>query len=145
MKSLWVKVVPWRKELVTAALEAGADAILCEQGRSEEVKALGIIRTVAPDGDLKLGEDVVEVEIAGKDDERRAAELGRSHTVIVSTGDWTIIPLENLIAQGARVVAHVRSAEEALTAVQTLERGVEGVLLDTEDLFICFLNIDVSL
>jgi len=133
MKAVWVQVDPWRKDLVTAALEAGADGVLVPEGRSGEVKALGLIPTIAPDGDLRLGEDVVRVTIAGKEDEQRAVELGRQRTVIVRTGDWRVIPLENLIAAGARVVAEVASAEEALTAVQTLEQGTEGVLLVTDD------------
>jgi len=133
MKTVWVKVVPWCKEMVTAALEAGADGVLVEAGRTAEVKALGIIQTIAPDGDVRLGEEVVELQIAGKQDEQRAAELGRSRTVIVSATDWTIIPLENLIAAGARIVAVVHEASEALTALQTLEKGVEGVLLQTAD------------
>lgn len=132
-KSIWVRVVPWNKDLVTAALEAGADAVLVEQGRPADVKALGLITTIAPDGDLVLGEDVVEVEITSKEDEQWALELSRSRQVIVSTPDWTIIPLENIIAGGGRVIARVSNREEALTAVQTLEQGVAGVLLDTAD------------
>ncbi len=133
MKSVWVQVDPWRKELVTAALEAGADAVLVPEGKSGDVKALGIITTIAPDGDVRLGDEVVRIQIAGKEDERRAVELGRHRTVVVETNDWRIIPLENLVAAGARVIAQVSSAEEALTAVQTLERGAEGVLLVTDD------------
>ena len=133
MKTVWVQVDPWRQELVTAALEAGADAVLVPEGRGGEVKALGLITTIAPDGDLRLGEDVVRLTIAGKEDERRAVELGRQRTVIVRTGDWRVIPLENLIAAGARVVVEVAGAEEAVTAVQTLEQGTQGVLLVTED------------
>ena len=133
MKQVWVKVDPWKKELVTAALEAGADGVLVPEGRSEEVKQLGIIRTIAPDGDLRLGEDVVEVEVADKESERLALSLGKTKTVIVRATDWTIIPLENLIAEGATVIAEVGDAAEAQTAATTLETGVSGVLLVTDD------------
>jgi 3-dehydroquinate synthase II len=133
MKSVWIKVIPWRKDLVTAALEGGADAILIEEGRSADAKALGLIRTIAPDGDLVLGRDVVEVEIASKEDEARAAQLARAKTVIVRTTDWTVIPLENLVAQADRLVAEVTSTEEAITAARVLEKGVDGVLLVTDD------------
>ncbi|NPV49199.1 MAG: 3-dehydroquinate synthase II [Armatimonadetes bacterium] len=133
MKTVWVSVVPWDKDLVTAALEAGADGVYVEPGRTPEVKALGLITAIAPDGDIVLGRDVHEVTITGKADEQRVVELSRTAPVIVTTTDWTIIPLENLIAAGARIVARVQSAEEALTAAQTLERGVEGVLLETAD------------
>jgi 3-dehydroquinate synthase II len=133
VKAVWVKAVPWDKDLVTAALESGADAVVVPEGKSEAVRELGIIRTVAPDGDLKLGEDVVEIEIASKEDEVRAAQLGRARTVIVRAVDWTIIPLENLVAAGARIIAEVHSAEEAVTATQVLEAGTAGVLIATAD------------
>ncbi|MFQ6096795.1 MAG: 3-dehydroquinate synthase II [Armatimonadota bacterium] len=133
MKSVWVKVIPWRKDLVTAALESGADAVLVEEGRTADVKALGLIQTVAPDGDFVLGRDVVEAEIAGREDEMRAVELARAKTVIVRTLDWTVIPLENLVAQAGCLVAQVSNAEEARVAVGVLERGVDGVLLVSDD------------
>ncbi len=133
MKQVWIRADPWQKDLVTAALEAGADAVLVPEGRSEEVRSLGIIQTVAPDGDLRLGEDVVEVEIAGKEGERLASALGQARTVIVRTTDWTTIPLENLIAEGAAVIAEVADAAEALVAATTLEQGTMGVLLVTDD------------
>jgi 3-dehydroquinate synthase II len=50
--------------------------------------------------------------------------------------DWTIIPLENLIArigEETDLLAGVTSAEEAQTAFETLELGADGVLLDTDD------------
>lgn len=133
MKSVWVKAMPWSKDLVTAALESGADAVVVPEGYSDAVRELGIIQTVAPDGDLRLGKDVVEVEIASKEDELAAARLGQAATVIVRAADWTIIPLENLIAAGARIIAEVANAEEAMTAVQVLEAGVDGVLVAAED------------
>ena len=33
MKEVWVKADPWKKELVTTALEAGADAVIVPAGR----------------------------------------------------------------------------------------------------------------
>ena len=133
MKQVWVKADPWDKDLVTAALEAGADAVLVPEGKTDEVKSLGIIQTIAPDGDLRLGEDVAEVEISGKEAERTALSLGRAKRVIVRATDWTIIPLENLIAEGASVIAEVNNAAEALTATTALEKGTDGVLLVTDD------------
>ena len=41
MKKLWVKVIPWKKEIITTALESGADAVWVEEGMSEKVKELG--------------------------------------------------------------------------------------------------------
>ncbi|MEM4780767.1 MAG: 3-dehydroquinate synthase II [Halalkalicoccus sp.] len=57
------------------------------------------------------------------------------YTIVVGE-DWTIIPLENLIARiGAEteLIAGVQSAEEARTAFETLEIGADAVLLDADD------------
>ncbi len=60
--------------------------------------------------------------------------------------DWTIIPLENLIARvsdDSHLIAGVTSAAEAETAYETLEIGAEGVLLDTDDLDEIRRTVDV--
>jgi len=126
---------PKEKKVITAALESGVSAILStKEGVSKKVKELARVKTIAPDGDIKLGEDFEIVEIKGKEDEERAAELlKRGKKVIVKTTDWTIIPLENLLAQGDEVYAWVRNAEEAKTALTILEKGVKGVVLETKE------------
>lgn len=133
MKTVWVKVVPWDKTLVTAALEAGADGVLLHEPRRAEVRELGILTTVGPDGDLKLEDDVVEVTVQSKEDERRAVALAKGKTVIVKATDWTIIPLENILAEARSVFAEVTTADEAVTAAGILEVGVAGVVLATRD------------
>ena len=133
MKKVWVLVDPWRKDLVTAALEAGADAIVLPEGFSDQAKALGRITTVAPDGDIALGTDVVYHEIASKDDEVRAATELRDKTLILRMRDWTIIPLENLIAQRTGLMVEVSGAQDALTVTQILEKGADGIVLATDD------------
>jgi len=131
MKEFWVDARSWNKDVVTAALESGADTIVADE--SGKVKALGRVRVVAPDGDLTIGRDVWEVRIAGKESEEKAALLARSGYVIVSAEDWTVIPLENLVAQSDRIIALVHDAGEAELALQVLERGVAGILLQTGD------------
>jgi 3-dehydroquinate synthase II len=134
MKKLWIKVIPWKKEIVTTALESGADAVWVEEGMSEKVKKLGRISTIAKDGDIKIDKDVIYLKIQSKDDEQKALKLSKSKTVILSTPDWSIIPLENLIAQTKGLIAEVNSFSQAKTALQILEKGVDGVLLNTTDL-----------
>ena len=53
MKQFWVDIRPWNKEIATTAIESGADALVVD--RAEDVKRLGRITTIAPDGDLKIG------------------------------------------------------------------------------------------
>lgn len=79
------------------------------------------------------------VIIRNKKYEQFAVELGKLCDFIVVIGtDWKVIPLENLIAglqgTGTRIIAGVQSAEEARLALETLEHGSDGVLLDTDDM-----------
>ncbi len=131
MKRVWVKVDPWDKQLAIAALESGADAVVVAEGDSSKVKQLGALATVAPDGDIKPDEDVVWMNIAGKADEEKAATSHLDKTVVLRTTDWTVIPLENLIARRSGLMAEVTDAEQARLVTQVLERGVDGVVLAT--------------
>jgi len=128
MRKIWVKIEPWDKELVTTAIEGGADGLLVPEGFSKKAKALGKILTIAEDGDLKLGEDVVHFSIKGTGDEAEIIRLSQRKKVILQTDDWTIIPLENLIAQNADVIMQVENLEEAQTAFGILEKGVQHIL-----------------
>ena len=83
------------------------------------------------------GADASFVRILNEEYEAFAEEAATEtdYTVVVGE-DWTIIPLENLIARigdETELVAGVRSAEEARTAFETLELGADAVLLDADD------------
>ncbi|MFO7568220.1 MAG: 3-dehydroquinate synthase II [Smithellaceae bacterium] len=134
MKTVWLDCRNWNKDLVTTAIESGVDAVLVSSPDVEKVKALGLIPVIADSnqGDLLLGKDVVEIPIRNKQDEERIASLTRE-IAIVEGQDWTIIPLENIIAQGVKVVFPVSSLEDAKVALTVLEKGVWGVLIRTND------------
>lgn len=133
MRKIWVKVDPWDKKLVTTALEGGADAIMVPKGYSEKVKELGRITTISEDGDLKPEQDVVFFTIKSGEDEEEIVKLCQSKKVILNCTDWTIIPLENLIAKGAEVIAQVQNLKEAQTAFGILEKGVSHILIHTKN------------
>jgi 3-dehydroquinate synthase II len=133
MRKIWVRVDPWDKKLVTTALEGGVDGIMVPRGFSEKVRALGRIQTISEDGDLKLQDDVVFFSIKSGKDEGEIVKLSRNKHVVLQCDDWTIIPLENLIAKGANVIAQVRSFEEMQTAFGILEKGVDHVLYHASD------------
>jgi 3-dehydroquinate synthase II len=133
MRKIWVKVDPWNRDLVTTALEGGADGLLVPEGCSEKVRELGRIETISEDGDLVLGRDVVTFTITSGADEEEILKRAQTQRVILDCSDWTIIPLENLIAKGADVIAQVRSLEEAETAFGILEKGVRQILFHPAD------------
>ncbi len=131
MKTFWVDIRPWEKDLATTAIESGADALVVEE--AGRVRELSRVTTIAPDGDLRPGEDVFEVTITDKESEEEGVRLAGRGFVIVRTQDWTVIPLENLVAQSDRIIAAVTNRDEAAVALTVLERGVAGILLTTDD------------
>jgi 3-dehydroquinate synthase II len=133
MKRVWVKAVPWNNEVALAAVECGADALWVPPGRVSDVRKLGIIPIVAEDGDLKLGQDVIEKEVREKKDEEEIIALSLSKAVVVKGGDWTIIPLENLLSKTDHLFVEIDTLQEGRTAFGILEKGVEGVVINHPD------------
>jgi 3-dehydroquinate synthase II len=133
MKIVWVKVIPWSLELAQVAMEGGADAIWIPPGMRSEVKKMGIIPTIAEDGDVVLGKDVVVKEIRKKQDEEEIFNLTLSKKVVVRGGDWTIVPLENLLSKTRNIFVEIRDPQEGRTALGILEKGVEGVVINNPD------------
>ena len=131
MKQILVDVRPWDKELAITALESGADGIVTDT--ADKVRELGRITTIAPDGDLIPGKDIIEITISSTEDQEKAMETARRMPVIVHTPDWTVIPLENLVAVADSIIAVVKTVHEAELALGILEKGVAGVMLQTRD------------
>jgi 3-dehydroquinate synthase II len=75
MKKLWVNVIPYKKEIAIAALESGAEAVVLPDGQSETVRQFGKIKTIEKNGDIKPGVEVEFIDIAGKEDEDKAAAV----------------------------------------------------------------------
>ncbi len=150
--------------LLSAALEAGAEALLVPGKEAERVRGKGVVKIVSedhlPQVDILLGklpspaelaaverlaaearrlgkEAAVLVEVRDKEMEQAAARAaGWADYVVVWGKDWKIIPLENLIAalhrRGGKLLALVRDAGEARVALETLELGADGVLLEAQ-------------
>jgi len=186
-RTVWVKadgdVGDWetRKRRVTAAIEAGADWVLVDEGDVGRVRELGDVNvavfrsdadviddaesdaeadacfvgkggegdgTIAVPDDLSGSADLTTlrrrddraqgayVRVLGTEYEEfaEAAADAAEFTVVVGE-DWSIIPLENLIArvgEETHLVAGATTAAEARTAFETLEIGADGVLLDSD-------------
>jgi 3-dehydroquinate synthase II len=134
MKKLWINVVPYKKEVVIAALESGADAVIVPDGESSKVRQFGKIKTIEKNGDLKPGVEVEFIDIAGKADEDRAAAVPTDKIVVLRMLDWTIIPIENLLARrGKNIIVQVDNSKQAKLMTEILEKGVDGVVLNTKD------------
>ena len=133
MKEVWVKADPWQKDLVTTALEGGADAVMVASQDIEKVRELGVIRTVSDEGDIRWEEDVVLLEIASTQDEDKIVNMSRHKKVVVRTTDWNVIPLENLVARTQNIFVEADNTDDAKMALTVLEKGVDGLVITATD------------
>ncbi|HID60345.1 MAG TPA: 3-dehydroquinate synthase II [Hadesarchaea archaeon] len=164
VKANWDESWERRKPFVSAAIDAGADAVIVKPDEVQKVLKLGSILVVAeaPAPGVSVTVLTVEksnvdriireakklsdhgkkvaasVEVSSKELERAAVKIGKSVDYLIAvTPDWKVIPLENMVAelQGSDVgvLAGVKDAGEAKLAVETLEIGTAGVLLDPRE------------
>jgi 3-dehydroquinate synthase II len=158
MKELWLQLDSSlsknRKTKLLNSATQTSDVVLVDSKDTETVKKFGIktaststeaniiVLSVFDQEQLKFLKDkgrtvAVKIIIDGKKDEEiaiEAAELNSDY-VIVSTPDWKIIPLENLITKTrgkTKLLAEVCSKKEAKVALETLELGSDGVVLKTD-------------
>jgi 3-dehydroquinate synthase II len=76
--------------------------------------------------------DIEFIDIAGKQDEDKAAAIPPNKIVVLRMLDWTIIPIENLLARrGKNIMVQVQNSDQAKLMVEILEKGVDGVVLNT--------------
>ncbi len=78
------------------------------------------------------------IEITDKNHEQLAVKLGDYCDYLILVGkDWTVIPLENIIAdlqtKGVKLIAAVDSVDEAQVAIETLEVGTDGVIFEPQE------------
>jgi 3-dehydroquinate synthase II len=154
MKKLWVRAdqdTDWdkRKKLITTALESGAEAVLVKKGESEKTKNLGKILTVSRDesADIYFSENIEDLskvktkkafyrDIKGKSDEKDITSAGpKVDYVVIKASDWKVIPLENIIAAlkgKTKIMVEVTSREDAKLALETLEIGSDGVVVNAD-------------
>ena len=129
MKQLWVKVDPWDKKLVTAALEAGRTRSGCPEGRVQEVKALGLIRVVAPDGDLVPGKDFQEVTITGMGQEEESSGWPARGRWWCAPRTGPSSPWKTWWPRAATSGWKSAIRTQARTFLGVLERGVDGLVV----------------
>ena len=134
------------RRLVT---EAHPDAVLLEEPLPELNARTASRRK---DADILIVSDLKELAAARNSDSRIAFELAiadrKDHEkvlealghspdyLLVQCPDWKVIPLENLIAEAkgrAKLLAWTRSFEESRLALNCLEKGMDGIVLSSDD------------
>ncbi len=121
-KEIWLKSIPFDKNLVTLALESGVDGIVVEEADVPAVTSLSRVRTMTPN-------EFVSVLLTEKADEERAVDLiKKGETVFLEQG-WEIIPVENILAQTTGLGVTAASLDQARLAAGILERGVDKIMV----------------
>ena len=151
MKELWLRLDPdipqaRKKELLKIAEEHFSVAVLSPEdlplasglklktASTEEHSDIRILSTRNGMGNAVPKNAAVEVVVKDRSDEEKVLQLAETgiRYVLVKCPNWKIIPLENLIARTRNkitLLADVASKTEAQLALQTLELGVDGVVL----------------
>ena len=155
MKELWVEIKesmpPELRKALIETLNNRCNVILSDEICAPSLKAYGIRVASPKGGDISIIDaselDVIEafikpycLRLVVKDrrDEAKvlkAAKKGVDY-VAISCSNWKIIPLENLIAKAhgsIKLLAEVSNSEEAKVALETLELGVDGIILKTSN------------
>src|SRR3990172_1789095 len=138
---VWVGAFPSKdredvRSVVAAALEAGFDEIVLERP-DVDLQRLGRFSPILlKDGRFRFDDEEIgrlATIREGKDERAVRALRGSTKHVVVRTEDWKIIPLENLIAHfqgsGTRLLVETHDAAEAKLFFETMEVGVDGILL----------------
>lgn len=130
-RTVFAEVLPFDKDTVLLALEAGADGIITEDKHIEEIKGLARVQFISSENVKRYALDKKEDELAYADAVRKnPAEL---HTLT----KFEIIPVENLLAKSdivSDICLTVNSYAEAKLAFGILERGAEKIIVSAKGL-----------
>ena len=161
-KEIWLKVGrDWKKEeaKVKTAIESGnvtffTDSLeianfirklaksrvalmIDKEGKEINAKDMEDCILISKDKVPKAEKTGMFLEIKEKADEQRCISLGKEVDYLV-VKSREIIPLENIIAEvqdkKAKVISIVSNEEEAKLHLKILERGVDGICIDSKDL-----------
>lgn len=127
------------RDAATSAIEGGVGTFVVPEGGAGSIGSLARVRLLEvrgrelvedgrPVGDLIVIDSAEAVDVAIR-------LLGQGRLVLLETPDWTVIPLEDLVAARhgedlpGRALAVVSDADEARVALGALEHGVDGVVL----------------
>ncbi|MEM3463882.1 MAG: 3-dehydroquinate synthase II [Candidatus Bathyarchaeia archaeon] len=157
MREFWIKLdgsLPKEfKENIIRDTSAFCTAYVVEPEDEALARKLGAKATVSSKGgDILLFESAgqafdkradkkacVQAKICSGEDERKLIQLADAGVdyIIAKCEDWKVIPMENLIANTrgkSKLLAYVSNAHEAAVALETLEVGVDGILVELSDI-----------
>ncbi len=137
-----------KKRYITYAIEKNFDGIIDDSDDLEKIRKLGKINVISENlnSDYVLTSDpeilkrldkksVFYKRIENKDDEREVIFMKNfAEYFLIETSNWKVIPLENLISEiKSGIIVEVGNFDDAMTALSTLEKGCDGIAINTVD------------
>lgn len=125
-----------RKSMVASGLETGFTSFILRSG-DEGLERLGRMETMYFSNGEPEDEGIVQARIDGPGSLGRIRSLaGRAGTVIVTSADWKVIPLEDLVSRfhgtGTKLLAVAKNIEDLTLYLNVLEEGTDGVVVDID-------------
>ena len=123
------------------SLPQSAMQVWVESGKKQDGvdHVLGEDLEIGEDGTLKLAGRVVgcAVDVSTAEGQSKARSLaGCVEWILLEFGEWTMIPVENIVAACSggptRVAARLRSAEQVVGAAFALQVGADALLVPPE-------------
>ncbi len=133
MKSVWVELDKWNRDVVTSSIEGGVDAIICPADMVSRVKELGKIKVISEGGDLIPEKDVFFISSKELFHISNVEKYAGKGIICIDFCDWDIVGLENIVALGCEVFVKVDNDKRLDVALEVLEKGVSGVVLPVGD------------
>lgn len=126
-----------RRDFVTNGLESGMTMFILRK-EDENLAQLGKMEVIYTENGRILDDAYEMIDIDDPDSQSKAMSLaGKKKAVMVTTSDWTIIPLENMIAKfggtGTEVYTATSDPEDTKLFLTTMEKGVDGIVIDVKD------------
>ncbi len=130
-----------KKEIIAAAVEQGFLDIVLSEEEEEHYTSIGRFNPIlrSEDGFSREGRLIgtyARIQDGGDQDEILARTI-ETPFLVISTTDWSVIPVENLIAhfqqKKTQLLVEVESIRDMSLMLQTLEAGTDGVLFTTEE------------
>lgn len=159
MRELWLRLrSDITSDLKADLLRSSANTCTCalvDEGDVDLARKSGVKTIASPKGgdvellsirarskigrSIRVGRRVaVYITVKNPEDLKAAvaiADLGPEY-VVVSCPDWKVIPLENLVAElhgKCKLLAQVANPKEAIVALEALELGADGIVLEATD------------
>lgn len=128
MKKVWIEIEHFDKSFITGAIESGVDAFFVpDETMANKIETLSKVDIYVKNTENNTNFQFLQID-SNKTLEG-ASKVPEETALIIEAKDWKVIPFENLLAKRGNIFAMASTVEEAVTAINILQRGTDGVYI----------------